>query len=180
MKQATEWVQGIAAIAVIAGLVLVIWELRQSRQVATAQLTSDAMSQTLQLDLSQVGDDPKVALARACQDPNSLTIEDLVVLRSYYIATVGVVFRAFLIEQRSELYEGIWIDAGEGRFPDVFYSRAGRLWWARQQHVYPKELVDLGNSILMERYITGGNTSQVCRLSEWRESILAGSDFVPE
>ena len=88
--------------------------------------------------------------------------------------------RALLIEQRSGLYEGIWIEAAHARFGTVFNSRVGRLWWEAERKIYQPEIVDLGDSILMERYSTAENTSQGCYVDEWRKSIQAGSDFTPD
>ena len=164
---------------VVLGLILVIWELQQSRDVAIAQLTSDAFDQTLQMDLSEKGENPSVALTKACEDPNSLTNEDLWVLEAHYFAAVGFILRAFLIEQRTGLYEGVWIEAAHARFGGVFSSRAGRVWWEAQRKIYPQEMADLGDSILMERYSSADNTSQGCHLDEWRKSIQAGGDFMP-
>jgi hypothetical protein len=169
-----NWVQIITGIAVVIGLILLIWELQQSRDVASAQLTSDAMDQILQIDLSEAGENPNVALTKACEDPNSLTNEDLWVLQSYYYANVGFILRAFLIEQRTGLYEGIWIEAAYARFEGVFSSRAGRVWWEARRKIYPQEIADLGDSILM-----AANTSHGCHLDDWRKSIQAGGDFVP-
>ena len=164
----------------VLGLILVIWELQQSRQVAIAQLTSDAVDQAIQIDLSEVGENPSVARAKACEDPNSLTTEDLWVLHGYYKVQLVFIMRALVIEQRSGLYEGFWIEAGHARFGTVFSSRVGRLWWEAERKFYQPEIVDLGDSILMERYSTAENTSQGCYVDEWRKSIQAGSDFTPD
>jgi hypothetical protein len=87
--------------------------------------------------------------------------------------------RALLIEQRSGLYDGIWIEVAHARFDAVFFSRAGRVWWEAQRKSFQPEIADLGDSILMERYASAKNTSQGCCVDEWRKSIQAGSDFVP-
>ena len=164
----------------VLGLILVIWELQQSRHVANAQLTSDEIDQVIQIELSEAGENPSITLAKACEDPNSLTNEDLWVLHGRYKAQLAYIMRALLIEQRSGLYEGIWIEAAHARFGTVFNSRVGRLWWEAERKIYQPEIVDLGDSILMERYSTAENTSQGCYVDEWRKSIQAGSDFTPD
>ena len=161
------------------GLILVIWELQQSRDLANAQLTSDAIDQIIQIELSEAGENPSIARAKACEDPNSLTNEDLLVLHGYYKAQLAFIMRALLIEQRTGLYEGVWIEAARARFDTVFNSRVGRLWWEVDRKFYQPEIVDLGDSILLERYASAENPSQGCYVDEWRKSIQAGRDFVP-
>ena len=174
-----NWVQIITGISVVVGLVLVIWELQQSRDVAIAQLTSDAIGQAIQIDLAETGENPNIALTKACEDPSSLTNEDLTVLQGYYFAQLVYILRGLLVEQRSGLYTGVWIEAAYARFGSVFSTQPGRVWWSAQRNVYPKEMVDLGDSILMELYPSTENSTQGCYLDAWREAIQTGSDFLP-
>lgn len=176
-----NWVQIITGIAVVLGLVAVIWELQQSRSAAIAQLKSDGWSTSAQADMAVAGENPKAVLAKACDDPRSLSNEDLWALQGYYFAQTNIIRRTFDIYQRTGLYgDEDWTDAARGRFDQVFFSRPGRIWWRTVRETFPKELADLGDSILVERYESGENTAEGCHIDEWRKSIQAGSDFVPE
>ena len=156
-----------------------IWELQQSREVAIAQLTSDALDQILQMDLAETGENPNVVLAKACENPNSLTNADLWVLQAHFFANVGFILRACLIEQRTGLYEGVWIETAHARVDGAFLSRAGLTWWETQRNTYPQEMADLVDSIIVERHASANNSSQDCHLDEWRKAIQAGSDAMP-
>ena len=60
-----DWVQIATGVALLVGLVLVVWELSQSRDVATAQLSSDGTDRYLQSAVPRMGENPAAALAKS-------------------------------------------------------------------------------------------------------------------
>ncbi len=144
------WVQGVAAIAVVVGLILVIWELQQARQLARAQVSSDSFALASQINAVVLGETAAKVVAKACDTPESLTGADFEILRAYYQSWVSVVWRVQVIEQRSGLYDGDWKQRGPGIFANIFSTAAGRGWWKSTRFSNSGELRELGDSLLAE------------------------------
>lgn len=139
-------IQTVTTIAVIAGLGLVVWELQQSRQIARAQLTSDSFAVGIQINAAMFGEFAAAAIAKACNEPEALTDEELQILFNFYLSKINVNRRMKLIEERSDLYEGEWRRHAEGAFRQIFDTRIGRAWW--KQAAFDEEYREVGDSIL--------------------------------
>ena len=157
-------IQITTGLAVVAGLALVIWELRQSREVAIAQLTSDGYGIGMQRTVAALGENPANALAKACENPEQIASDELVILDAHFQALVHEIMRAYRIEQRSGLYEGTWRQIAQGGFRDIFSTSVGRGWWHQEKGSLPLEVQQLGVSVLE------AVNESVCWLHPWRVS----------
>ena len=72
-EKAIFWIQLIAALAVMFGLGLVIWELRQAHQLTRAQLISDGFLAELEDTRALLGENPTEAIMKGCLTPDELT-----------------------------------------------------------------------------------------------------------
>ena len=81
---ATDWIQVVATLAIVVSIILVLIELRQSREIAEAQLISDQYAIEAGLLHATLGETPAHALAKACEHPGDLTREDTEVLDAWY------------------------------------------------------------------------------------------------
>lgn len=75
-----DWIQSLSAIAVLIGIGLVVVELRQSREIAQAQVFTSNNDATMQMLESIAGENPTGALSKACTQPQDLTDQDMLVL----------------------------------------------------------------------------------------------------
>ena len=76
-------------VAVVIGLLLVIYELRQSANVANMTLYASTVDSGNQKHLASMGDDPRSALYKSAMCPDQLTGEELVTLDAYYRVTIS-------------------------------------------------------------------------------------------
>ena len=83
---------------VVAGVALVVYELREARLMSQAQLASDAFALYQTRQLATVGEDLAQTLGRACFEPESLTPEDGFVLNDFFNAHWNGVFRLARME----------------------------------------------------------------------------------
>ena len=60
---AGDWFQFSSVIAVVIGVVIVVWELQESREIAAAQIATDAFQMLTQQEASMEGDSAAEALA---------------------------------------------------------------------------------------------------------------------
>ena len=79
-----NWIQILTSIAVLAGLGLVIWELRQARTLTQVELSQHTMSDITQDFSSLYGDQGAEALTRACFFPDKMTETDAVILDFFF------------------------------------------------------------------------------------------------
>ena len=78
-----SWLHAISAAAIIVGVILVVYELRQTRQLAEAQLLTDLLSQLTQQQSSLWGENAADVLVRACENEN-LSKSDSLILYTYF------------------------------------------------------------------------------------------------
>ena len=84
----SNWFQIISNVAIIVGLGLVIYELNQSKQLASSQFVRDYNARETSILLAMMGEDPREALAKAALHPVDLTERDVVALDAYYMSIV--------------------------------------------------------------------------------------------
>ena len=143
-----NWFQFVSMVAVMVGLILVIWELRQAREIVAAQIGADAFILMSQQSAAVMGEDAAKAIAKACDHPESLTTEEMVVLSSYYAQLIQRIRRTFIIDRRSDILEGDggWQQWAALNFSAVFSTSFGRWWW--NTTAWEPEIKGVGDEIL--------------------------------
>ena len=66
--------------ALVIGLLLVLWELRITRDIARVELIAEGSAQNSARIQAMMGEESAASWARACDAPESLTTEDLIIL----------------------------------------------------------------------------------------------------
>ena len=77
------WLHAISAAAIVVGVILVVYELRQTRQLAEAQLLNDFLIQITGQQTALWGENAADVLVRACEDEN-LSKADSLILYTYF------------------------------------------------------------------------------------------------
>jgi hypothetical protein len=166
-----NWIQTLTGLAVLAGLVLVVWELQQGRDVAMAQMTSDGFDLAAQISLAEMGENPALVFDKACTNPAAMSESDLMVLDSYNRALLIQIRRAYTIERRSGLYAGTWKEIAPWSFGGVFDTVPGRIWWRESKDHLPAEIQDLGDELLSNQ-----SDDRSCLAVRWKTLIAAAGD----
>jgi len=73
----SNWLQVAGNFGLLAGLILVGFPINQNTEIARTSLTARSFELAMQMNLSRMGENPEVALAKAATDPESLTDEEL-------------------------------------------------------------------------------------------------------
>jgi hypothetical protein len=152
MERIQLWIQIIATAIIVGGLWLVILELRQNRELAQSQLTSDGWSMALQYMIPVLGESPADALVKACESPGELTSRDLEIVATYYSAVLAAnVQRLQLLDERgSFVSKDYWRSRSLSTFELIFSSPTGRVWWRGLKHLHP-DVKKHGDEILHSR-----------------------------
>ena len=149
----SDWIQIVGGFLILLGLILVLYELQQGRQIAGADLVSqqyDAISAHYD---TMLGEASAEVLAKACSAPETLSPAEQRILNAYFNAQFVTVRRMRALAEQgdftsSSLYWESWatgllqINLG---YPD------GQHWWARTRRfylsIYP-DVVELGDELL--------------------------------
>lgn len=134
-----RWVQGLSALGILFGLVLVTLELNQSARLVRAELGSGSMEYRQNLLSSVRGETLAAALAQSIDDPAGLTREQQVVLHAWYQDVVGQVLRqSYLVRL------GVFQDPVEPfaaiQARTYFGTAWAQAWWQENRTSYPEYL----------------------------------------
>ena len=143
-----NWSQLIAAIAVVFGLGLVVWELQQAREIARVEQHMARFAVYDEGIRHMMGENAAQSLAKACDSPDDLTTEDMIVLGHYYNVVLNR-FRSALgaAELSDDLTSSDWRQ-WHGNFHIIFATEYGRWWWSHQS--WEPEIMQAGSRILAE------------------------------
>ncbi|MEM1433840.1 MAG: hypothetical protein AAGG11_07300 [Pseudomonadota bacterium] len=81
-----DWLQVTTNVGVVIGLVLLIYELNQSRDLTRAQVVDSVYDAAVTRNLALLGENPEAAIARSVFRPDELSEQDAVVLTQFYTA----------------------------------------------------------------------------------------------
>ena len=141
------WVQVLTTLSVLIGLGLVIYELRQSKAIATADVLGQQFAMGAQFDSVVLGEDVATSLAKTCLG-EEITARDAIVLRSYFWGTYDKFFmirQANLAGDMELQWRGF---AATVLRTQVFTYRSGRTWWAEERDNMPQDIVAIGDNVL--------------------------------
>ena len=168
MKSETlfNWIQIATGIAVLVGVVLVVWELRQSQDIAKAQMLTDDYNNNIQLFAAISGENVADILAKACNDPEALTSGEFVAFRLVNQALLAVVNRQYFVEEQTGISYTVWQYTAGPTFDFVLNSAAGRAWWKVAARALPP-VREFGDS----RLEAAGPPQCANQESAWREQV---------
>ena len=144
------WIQLLATIAVLAGLALVVWELRQAHELARLQYASESQSDQANQRLALQGESVYETLVRACYTPDELTREDAVMLDAYFNSQMGILGRMLMGRDIAAL-DNNWREIGRRQLRLIVRFPQGEKWvrsdyWWRSN----REVLDLLEQTLRE------------------------------
>ncbi len=93
MNSFQSWLSIAANIGIVAGLVLVAFQINQESEIAGTTLQSEYFSNSIDFYQTLVGEDAASSLARAINEPQLLSDRDHVVLFNLYMAEFGKTMR---------------------------------------------------------------------------------------
>ena len=153
-------------VAVVAGILVLIFELYQTKDLAHVQTIDNAYVSAMSRNLALLGEAPEKALAKAIFAPNSIGTEDVVVLNQYYIA-LSVSWRRLKDTRAVGYFGGGWeyVVAEEALSLNTEF---GRRWWAAYQTYGDPEIIAVVDEIL--------DRTEVADSLGYYQSLLPESD----
>jgi hypothetical protein len=136
LDRLNHWLTPLANVALLAGLVLVAYELNQNRSLARLDLVNEGNVVQNQIWANLMGDLPGEVIARAIECPEEMTYADFMAMDAYLYTTMNTLYRNYELAQ-----EGIFT-AEEWREPVKTYASwflgnpFGRAWWTEEARSY--------------------------------------------
>ena len=143
-----EWLDLIAAMAVVAGLVLVGYEVRQSNFLAKAQAENSIYEGWETLSMAEIDTGINKIVAKSLSDPESLTDAEVRDIDSWLVAVVA------LYQRNSRLYYeyGLATDPlVEYDIPFYFNTRVAQNWYRENEQWIRAGTPELADAI--SRYV---------------------------
>ena len=122
-----HWFQLITNVAILFGLGLVVYELNQSKQLASGEFIRDTVARETSIRLAMMGEDPREALAKAALHPADLNERDVVALDAYYESIVMGWFSLMRSSQNADL-DVPWRENVAASVQREFSSEPARRW----------------------------------------------------
>jgi hypothetical protein len=130
----SNWMQVGSSVAVVVGIVLLVFELQQQRELAQAQFIIDTNALRMASDIAVLGEDMGEVMARACFHPDSLSESDLVKLDRYFSLRLGGINTIHDAETLADASEPTWPRRLGFELERIWRIEAGRTWWRDQKH----------------------------------------------
>jgi hypothetical protein len=126
-----EWLQVLAALGVIAGLVLVAYELKQNTSVAQAEHSRETYLAWLEIAAIEMEGDLGSVVIKSYEEPDQLTSEDLYDLNAWLISIMSVYAYG---NDASELGISVQFSVINEEYAQyLFGSRYARQWFDRNR-----------------------------------------------
>ena len=161
----------LTVVALVLGLMVVVAELRQNRDAILAENTSSGFNRYSLLNIASLGEQPLSVLAKACEQPGELSVEDLMLLDIYYFELLTRVRSQMLISQQTDLSRD-WQARSHGNFKIILQSAPGRAWW--KITLWEPEIQEMGDRVLA----MASASSCLDHFQEFRDKIRIELDDV--
>ncbi len=151
MNKAQNIIQLVTSLSVLIGLGLVIYELRQTRELTLLQLAQGSMTEMSAEQYAIYGESAAVVLRKACMEPDSLTDDELFVLDAYFRTQV---FRVMRFKQQEDIagFNWGWRSTSESMLRRIVSFPQGKR-WLTQNRLRDREINALIDEVLVSESV---------------------------
>ena len=147
-----DWIQIISSIAIVVGLVIVVFELNQNSIHQRAQLTHDDYVNLHTHMYTLMGENPAAVIAKARTSPQELSEEERIVVDAHLFSQYLFLESYEYIEQMG-VFADDWKDVVPVVIKKYFDYPYARSWWQRESTAgrkWTSELQELFNEALVD------------------------------
>jgi hypothetical protein len=167
-------VQLVTAASILAGIYLVMVELRQAREISTVQMIHTRLVANVEHDSRIFGENLAVTLAKACHNPNDLDDSEVIALNYYFLTRVRQVYIVYTGATLGTYQQGIgivenWRQLGTGYIRDILAYPSGRHWI--KQHPYYQNVANAEKDEVVGLVQSLSETSSLLDCSDMRDVL---------
>ena len=100
IEKTSHWIIILGNAGLLIGVALVIFQINQNSQLVREQLYQARWTDDLNLHLAMMGENPAAAVAKAIENPSTLSVEDSRVLEAYVLYWALAQTRRVLMHER--------------------------------------------------------------------------------
>jgi hypothetical protein len=143
-----QWVTVATNIAVLVGVLLVVYELRQNAELARLEMLQDQIGAFQQAEESFF--DPRISQVwvKSFTEPESMTLAEIRAMDSYMAIHLNQMYRVYEQEREGLVESGETLKWMQGDFPYLFGSRFAKAWWEELGQYWPSEFVELARPVV--------------------------------
>ena len=127
LDKLNQWLLLVSQLGILAGLILVGFQIRQATELTKAQLFSDITSSRIEMAGPTLGENPAPTIAKSLMEPEALTIAELYVMDAFLIRGLNEIRRAEVLKRLSL---DIDISTSENTHAFYFGNEFAQKWWA--------------------------------------------------
>jgi hypothetical protein len=143
LEQLNRWLTPLANIALLAGLILVAYELNQNRSLARMELVNEGNVVQNQIWANLMGEVPGEVIARALECPEEMTYADFMAMDAFLFTSLNTLYRNYELAEEGIFTEEEWRQSVETYASWFLGSSFGRVWWEEEaRSFFPSEFAN--------------------------------------
>ena len=174
-----NWLQILGNFGLIVGLILVAIQIRQSSEIAHAQIVSDGFAIVNDIKLAIAGEEPGIVLAKAIAHPEELSDEEMVKVNALLSAHWYTRIRTEYLSDKGFSF-GTPETYGQGTVSEFLDNPYGLAWWEEKKFGFgrfaPKTRDVINDFLAKEGEDVGGETESLNRIRENLKRMELSSD----
>lgn len=160
--------------SILAGIYLVMVELRQAREISTVQMIHTRLVANVEHDSRIFGENLAVTLAKACHSPEDLDDSEVIALNYFFLTRMRQVYIVYTGATLGTYQHGIgivenWRQLGAGYIRDILSYPSGRRWI--KEHPYYNNVANAENDEVVGLLQSLSDTSPMLDCSEMRDAL---------
>ena len=134
------WLQAIGGFSVLAGLLLVAFQIKQNTDLMHAQLNSDAWNEWISIDASKQDGEFAKTLAKSIESPGDLTLSEFLEMDGYLFTYVDQLSRDRELYELGVFNAPLEVLVAESAH-DYFGNQFSRVWWEETKWKFRPDVV---------------------------------------
>lgn len=132
LDRLNRWLTPLANVALLAGLVLVAYELNQNRSLARMDLVNEGNVVQNQIWANLMGELPGEVIARAAECPEEMTYADFMAMDAFLFTSMNTLYRNYELAEEGIFTAEEWRQSVETYASWFLGNPFGRAWWTEE------------------------------------------------
>ena len=133
-----KWLQIISNFGVLAGLLLLAFEINHSSALVESELRTNAMGDWVNTDLAKFSETINETLAKSMEHPQDLTLSEMIELDAYFSAYLSMVERSDIAYKLG--FSEYSTEQAVRDVINIFGSEYARAWWRERKVIFNSEV----------------------------------------
>ena len=138
-----SWVTLLANVELLAGMMLVAYEINQNSQLARTALVNEGNVASNQFFANLMGENPAQVIGMAFECPEAMSYSDFFAMDAYLYTGMNLLYRNYQLAQEGIFTEEDWQESVEDLTSWYIGNQFGRAWWHEEgRYFFADEFVN--------------------------------------